>query len=61
MACMTLEQIKASQPKIDRVKNDATAEKDIIRHMREDDEDPDVELGVFIEDLPPVQIRKKWE
>jgi putative transcriptional regulator len=38
VARMTLEQIKAMRPKTDRRKIDATTEKDIARHMREDRE-----------------------
>lgn len=59
MARMTLEQIKSSRPKIDRAKIDATTENNIVRHMRQDGEDPNADLGVFIEDLPPAQIRDK--
>ena len=57
MARMTLDQIKASRPKIDRAKIDETTEEDILRHMKEDNEDTDAALGNFIEDVPPVQIR----
>jgi len=35
---MTLEQIKAMRPKMERRKIDATTETDIARHMREDRE-----------------------
>lgn len=38
MARMTLEQIKAMRPKMERRKIDATTETDIARHMREDRE-----------------------
>ncbi|HEX5325430.1 MAG TPA: helix-turn-helix domain-containing protein [Acetobacteraceae bacterium] len=41
---MTLEQIKASRPNVDRAKLDATTEEDIRRYMIEDGEDPDYEL-----------------
>ena len=40
MARMTLEQIKASRPRADRAKIEATREEDIARHMREDGENP---------------------
>ena len=40
MARMTLDQIKASKPKVNRAKIAATNEEDIARHMREDGEDP---------------------
>lgn len=55
---MTLEQIKASRPKVDRTKLEATREADIVRHMREDGEDPSAEIGTFIEDLPPARVRQ---
>lgn len=41
---MTLEEIKARRPKIDRAAIEATTEEDIRRHMIEDGEDPDAEL-----------------
>jgi putative transcriptional regulator len=53
MARMTLEQIKAAQPKVDRAKVAATGEADIARHMREDGEDPEAGLGTFSEEVPP--------
>jgi putative transcriptional regulator len=53
MARLTLEQIKAARPKVDREKIEKTSEMDIARHMREDGEDPKAELGKFVEDLPP--------
>ncbi len=59
MARMTLDQIKASRPKIDRTKITSTSEEDIARHMREDNEDPNAVLGAFVEDLPPAQIRER--
>ena len=58
MARMTLDQIKASKPKVDRAKIAATSEEDIARHMREDGEDPGAAPGTFVEDLPPAQIRE---
>ena len=59
MARMTLDQIKASRPKVDRARIDATSEKDIARHMKEDGENPDAALGTFVEDLPPALIRER--
>jgi putative transcriptional regulator len=59
MARMTLDQIKASKPKVDRAKIAATGEEDIARHMREDGEDPGAAPGTFIEDVPPAQIRER--
>lgn len=58
MARMTLDQIKASKPKVDHAKIGATSEEDIARHMREDGEDPHAATGTFIEDLPPARIRE---
>jgi len=55
---MTLDQIKASKPRVDRAKIAATSEEDIARHMREDGEDPGAAPGTFVEDLPPAQIRE---
>jgi len=40
MVRMTLEEIMASRPRVDRAKIDATSEEDIVRHMREDDNIP---------------------
>jgi hypothetical protein len=53
MARMTLEQIKASRPWVDRAEIEATSEEDIARYMREDGENPDADLGAFVEDVPP--------
>jgi len=58
MARMTLDQIKASKPNVNRAKIAATSEEDISRHMREDGEDPGAAPGTFIEDVPPAQIRE---
>ncbi|MGI4945265.1 MAG: helix-turn-helix domain-containing protein [Janthinobacterium lividum] len=41
---MTLEEIRASRPEVDRAKILATTEEDIRRHQVEDGEDPDVPL-----------------
>ena len=59
MARMTLEQIRASQPKLDRARVAATREADIAKHMREDGEDPDAVLGPLIEEVPPAHIREQ--
>jgi len=56
MARMRLGQIKALRPKIDRTKIDATTKDDILLHMKEDNEDPKVALGSFIEDVVSMQI-----
>jgi putative transcriptional regulator len=59
MARMTLDQIKASRPTVDRAKIAATREEDIARHMREDGEEPAAAPGIFVEDVPPAQIRER--
>ena len=57
MARMTMDQIKAARPQVDRAKLDATTEEEIVRQMIEDGEDPHAEFGAFIEDLQPARIR----
>ena len=57
MAHMTLDQIKPYGSKIDRVKINAATEEDILRHMKEDNKNPEVALGTFIEDVLSMQIR----
>jgi len=59
MARMTLEQIRAAQPKVDRAMVAATGEADIAKHMREDGEDPEAGLGTFSEEVPPALIREQ--
>ena len=44
---VTLGQIRASRPKVDRAKVAATTEDDIRRHQAEDGEDPDAPLPPF--------------
>ena len=44
MARMSLDQIKASRPKVDRARIEATDEAEIARHMREDGEEAEAEL-----------------
>jgi hypothetical protein len=56
MARMTLEQIEASRPKVDRIKIEATTEKDIANHMQEDEENPNASTDNFIEELPSARI-----
>ena len=46
-ASLTLEDIKASRPMVDRAKVAATTEADIRRHQIEDGEDPDAPLPPF--------------
>ena len=58
MARMTLEQIKASRPKVDRAKIEATTEKDIANHMQEDEENSNASIDNFIEELPSARIRE---
>jgi putative transcriptional regulator len=59
MTRMTLEQIKASKPTVDRAKLDATTEEDIRRHMIEDGQDPDEEPTGYVLVEPPQVIRKR--
>lgn len=59
MARMTLEQIRASKPKVDRAKVLATRDADIAKHMRQDGEDPNAILGPVIEEVPPAHIREQ--
>lgn len=58
MARMTLEQVKAANPRVDRNRIEATTEADIHRQMIEDGEDPDAPLPVFVEEVPPAVARK---
>jgi putative transcriptional regulator len=44
---VALEQIRASQPKVDRARIAATTEEDISRHQIEDGEDPGAPLPPF--------------
>lgn len=57
MVRKSLKAIKASKPKSDRVKVDATTEADIRRHMRDDGEDPAHEVSV--EDIYTPQVIRK--
>lgn len=59
MARMTLDEIKAARPQIDRAKIDATTEAEIEAQMIEDGEDPEAELGNFVEDWQPARIRSR--
>jgi putative transcriptional regulator len=56
---MTLDGIKAARPRIDRAKIEATTEADISLQMIEDGEDPQADLGTFVEDLQPARIRSQ--
>lgn len=44
---VTLEQIRASRPIVDRARIEATTEEDVRRHQIEDGEDPDAPLPPF--------------
>jgi putative transcriptional regulator len=46
-APMTLKQIRASRPRVDRARIAATTEQDIRRHQIEDGEEPDAPLPPF--------------
>jgi len=59
MAVMTLDEIKAARPRIDRARIEATTEADIARQMIEDGDDPNADLGAFVEDMPPARIRER--
>ena len=61
MVRMTLEEIKDAKPKIDRSKIEATTEEDILKHMKEDGEDPQAQFIDFIEELPPNKIREQLQ
>jgi putative transcriptional regulator len=56
---MTLDEIRAARPRIDRARIEATTEADIARHMAEDGEDPQADLGIFVEDWQPAAIRAR--
>lgn len=56
---MTLDEIKASRPKLDRAKLDATTEEDIRRHQIEDGYDPDWEPTRVDLIETPQAIRKR--
>lgn len=55
----TLASIRASRPRMDRVKVEATTEEDIRRYMIEDGEDPDAELGSLKLVIPPAVLRQR--
>jgi putative transcriptional regulator len=59
MVRMTLEQIRASKPQMDRAKIAATGEADIVIHMAEDGENSDAAPSAYSEELPPAQIRTR--
>jgi len=59
MARITMDDIKAARPRVDRAKIEATTEADIARQMAEDGEDPDADIGTFVEDLQPARIRSQ--
>ena len=59
MARVSLEQLRASRPQVERDKLDATTEADIRRHAIEDDQDPDAELSGYTLVPAPAEIRKK--
>ena len=59
MARMTLAEIKAARPQIDRARIDATTESDVARQMAEDGEDPHADVGTFVEDWQPARLRAR--
>ena len=58
MARMTLDEIKAASPQIDRARIEATTEAEIVVQMGQDGEDPNADLGSFREDWRPARIRE---
>lgn len=58
MARMTLEQVLATPPEIDRARIEATTEADIRRHMQEDGEDPDAPMRSEAWAPSPATIRR---
>ncbi len=60
MVRKSLKAIRASKPRMDRAKFDATTERDIRRHMIEDGEDPDHVPSVE-EIYSPQAIRKRMK
>jgi len=58
MPRQSLDEIMASDARVDRRAIDATTEADIRRQMIEDGEDPDAPVGEFEEELPPAEVRK---
>jgi putative transcriptional regulator len=56
---MTLDEIKAARPRVDRAKVEETTEAEIARQMIEDGEDPQADPGTFVEDVQPARIRSQ--
>lgn len=56
---MTLDEIKAARPQINRAKIEATSEADISLQIIEDGEEPQADLKIFVEDLQPARIRSQ--
>ena len=56
---MTLEEVRASRPRVDRAKVEATTEDDIRRHQVEDGEDPDAPMPLFrpVPDVRAIRMR----
>jgi putative transcriptional regulator len=55
----TLKQIRASRPRINRAKMQATSETDIERQMVEDGQKPGTEPGGFVTTYPAGTVRKQ--
>jgi putative transcriptional regulator len=55
----SLEQMRASKPRIDHAKIDATTKEDIRRHQIEDGQDPDAPLTGFTWNVPARAARRK--
>ena len=59
MVARTLAEIRAAGPAFDRARVQATTEADIRRHMIEDGEDPDAELGHCVTVHPAASVRRQ--
>jgi hypothetical protein len=57
MARISLEQIKASHPKVDLARIEATDEAEITRHMREDGEEDEIFENPAEICLPPTSAK----
>lgn len=59
MARVTLEELKARRPRLDRARIAATTEEDIREHMVQDGEDPDAQIDpeASVEVFPPRVLR----
>lgn len=61
MAKRSLESILAVAPDVDQARMDATTEEDILRHAREDGEDPDASSDGYVLVPVPVDLRRSLD